>query len=126
MALDINQFSQTPVAGEPDLQFAGSVVSARVSASQGTALVAGQAVKIEDSAGGVPNVLGIASNTDVSWGIVLRNLKDQSFPAQQPLEIGRTGTVVYLTASGAIARGAAVEIAYDTFKVSQAGGLSRQ
>lgn len=124
MTLNINQFSQTTVAGQTDLSFAGSVVTAHVSASQATALVAGQAVKIENSAGGIPNVLGTASNTDTPWGIVLRNLKDASFPALAALEVGRDNTVVYLTASGAIARGAAVEIDATTFKVSASGGVN--
>lgn len=124
MTLNINQFSQTTVAGEPDSQFSGSVVSARVSANQATALVAGQAVKIENSGGqGLPNVLATANIEDDVWGVVLRNLKDQSFAAGKTLEIGRDGTVVYLTASGAIARGAPVQIDPTAFTVAAWNGF---
>ena len=121
----LNQFYISQVAGEPDLQFVGSVVTARVSANQATALVPGQAVKVENSGlQGLPNVLATAANTDPVFGIVLRNLKDQSFGAGSNLEIARDGSVVYLTASGAITRGAPVEIDYAAFTVSASGGVN--
>lgn len=127
MALNINQFGQTTVQGQIDLQFNSSVVSAAVSDSQGTALVAGQAVKLENSAGGVPKVLALTSNTDTAFGIVLRNLKDKTFPAKALVEIGLNDTVVYLTGnttSPVIARGAAVEFDYVTNTVLAWAGIN--
>lgn len=124
MTLNINQFNQSTVAGEPDLQFPGSVVTARVSTNQVTALVAGQAVKVEDTTGPLPNVLATAALTDPVWGIVLRNLKDASFPALAALEIGRDNTVVYLTASAAISRGVPVQIDPSTFQIATWDGVS--
>lgn len=123
---NINQFSQTTVAGQVDLEFPGSVVTARVSPNQATALVAGQAVKLDTSTAnsGIPNLLATTSNGDTPWGITLRNLKDASFPTLSALEIGRDNTVVHLTASGAITRGALVEIDYAAFTISQSAGIN--
>jgi len=122
---NINSFAVTQVAGQPDLQFQGSVVTARVSSNQATALVAGQAVKLENSGlQGLPNVLAITADTDKVFGIVLRNLKDQTFAAGHTVEIARDQSVVYLPASAAIARGAAVEIDYSTFQVTTWGGTN--
>lgn len=122
---NINQFSISTVAGQRDLGFPGAVVTARVSANQATALVAGQAVKIENSGTtGLPNVLATTSDTDPVWGITLRNLKDQSFPTGATLEVARDNTVVYLTAGGAVARGVAVQIDYSTMLVSAWDGVS--
>ena len=128
MAQLLNQFAITQVAGQPDLQFVGSVLSARVSPNQATALVAGQPVKrdtsITNGYQGLPNVIATAADTDPVWGIVLRNLKDQSFAANRDVEIGRDGTVVYLPGSGAIAPGTPVEIDYSTMLVSPSGGIN--
>ena len=122
---NINSFAVTQVAGQPDLQFQGSVVTARVSSNQATALVAGQAVKLENSGlQGLPNVLAITADTDKVFGIVLRNLKDQTFAAGHTVEIARDQSVVYLPASAAIARGAAVEIDYSTLQVTTWGGTN--
>jgi hypothetical protein len=122
---NINQFAISTVAGESDLQFVGSVVTARVSVNQATALVAGQPVQIENSgAQGLPSVLALSANTANSWGICLRNLKDASFITGATVEIGRENTVVYLPASAAIARGASVEIDATTFNVKTWAGVN--
>ena len=121
----INQFALSTVAGQPDLEFTGSVVSARVSVNQATALAQGQPVKIENSgAQGVPSVLALAANTDKTWGIVLRNLKDAAPGTGAMIEVGRDNTVVYLPASAAIARGAPVEIDYAAFTVKTWAGVN--
>ncbi len=124
MSLDINQFAQTPVQGMIDLSFQGSVISAQVGSAQATALVAGQAVKLATTAGGVPKVIGLAANTDVSWGFVLRNLKDANFPAFAAVEIALQNTVVWMTAGAAITRGAKLEVVYTTNKVITNAGTN--
>lgn len=124
MPLNPNQFKQDVVAGQQDLSFVGSVVSCQVKTGESTALVAGQSVKIVDSAGGVPKVTARAANTDGTFGVIIRNLKDQTFPAESAVEVGLKGTVVYLTAGAAIARGAAVEINYDDDKVIANAGVN--
>ncbi|MBZ5673702.1 MAG: hypothetical protein LAP61_05590 [Acidobacteriia bacterium] len=124
MALNPNQFSQTTVAGQLDLEFAGSIVSANVSQNQATALVAQQGVKIENSAGGTPKMLAMTSNTDTPWGFVVRNLKDANFPTNAAMEVARDNAVMYMTASGAIARGAPVEYDYVANKVGPSLGVN--
>ena len=125
MALSPNMFTQETVAGQVDLSVSnGGVVSAEVYASEAVPLVPGQAVKIVDSAGGVPKVTALAANTESTFGIVLRNIKDVSYPAKAPLEIGMMGCVVYMTSSAAIARGAAVEMIYTTNKVVTNAGVN--
>lgn len=122
--VDINSFKITPVQGEVDLNFAGSVVSARVYSSESAALVAGQAVKLVNSAGGVPEVTALTSNSDTIFGFVTRNFKDASYPAYASVEIALAGSVVWMTAGAAIARGASVEVAYTTTKVIAAAGTN--
>ena len=127
MSLQLNQFSQTTVQGQLDLEFQGSVISAQVSANQATALVAGQPVKIENSAGGVPKMLALTSNTDPVFGFVSRNLKDQNFPTYAALEVALTDSVMYMTANASsptIARGAPVEVDYVTNTVLASQGIN--
>lgn len=122
--VDINSFKITPVQGQVDLNFAGSVVSARVKSDEATALVAGQAIKLVDSAGGVPEVTALTANTQQAFGFVTRNLKDQDFPAYASVEIGLQGTVIWMTAGAAIARGAKLEVVYTTNKVITNAGTN--
>lgn len=121
---NINQFAQTTVQGQIDLEFAGSVVSAQVDAAQATALVAGQAVKLATTNGGTPKVIGLAANTDQSFGFVVRNLKDANFPALARCEVAMFGSVMYMTSGGAITRGASVEVVQSTNKVITSAGTN--
>lgn len=104
MSLNINQFAQTPVQGDPDLGFRGSVISCSVSPNQATPLVPGQIVKLDTTINprsATPAVIGLASASDTSFGVVLRNFKDQNYPANARVEIGCDATVVYMTADTA-------------------------
>ena len=114
MTQNINQFSQTPLLGQLDLEFAGSVIAAQVDAAQATALVAGQPVKLATTRGGLPKVISLAANTDQAFGFVAYNLKDQSFAAQANLEVAMFGTVMWMNSGGAITRGASVEVVQST------------
>ena len=111
---NINQFAQTTVLGQLDLEFAGSVASMQVSANQATALVAGQPVLVENSTGGAPKILALSSNTDTANGFVVRNLKDANFPAFARVEVAMEGSVMYLNSGGAINRFTAVEAVQGT------------
>lgn len=124
MALNINQFALTPVQGQMDLEFAGSVISCQVDNDQATALIAGQAVKLSTDAGGVPKVLGLAANTDASFGFVARNLKDQNFPTLAAVEIAQFNSCMWMTAGAAITRGASLEVVYTTNKVITNAGTN--
>jgi len=125
MPLNINQFQQSTVQGQTDLTgFGGNVITCQVDAAQATALVAGQAVKGAATAGGVPKVLAAAAANDPIFGFVVRNLKDASFPANSMVEIASFGTVVWMTAGGAIARFGSIEIVPGTIKVIANAGVN--
>jgi len=125
MALLPNQFAQTPEAGFLDLQTGlNNVLSVVHKAGEGTALTPGQAVKIVDSYTSIPAVEAIDANTDRIFGFAVRNMKDADFPAESRLEIARNGTVMFMTASAAIARGAKVQYALATTKVATATGAT--
>lgn len=122
MSINSNQFALEPVAGEVDMTVTGQVVSAQVYESEASALVAGQLVKLVDSASGLPIVTARTADTDPIFGTVIRNAKDQSFAAGKRLEVALAGSLVWLTASAAIARGAMVEMVESTDKVRTATG----
>lgn len=120
----INQFKITTDQGQIDNPTGASqVISCRVSASQATALVPGQAVKLEDSVGGIPNVLSLATDGDAVLGFVVLTAKDATFTAGQNVGIAISGTIMQMTANGAIARGAAVSTVNSTVKITQSTGL---
>lgn len=107
--LSPNMFAQIPVLGQLDLETQGTVITGAVSVNQATALVAGQPVTVENSVGGVPKVLALSASSQAVNGVVVRNLKDQSFPANNRVELAMDGTVIWLLSNGAITRWAAVE-----------------
>lgn len=113
MALNPNQFALTTVQGQLDMEGGGAnVVSAMISANQVASVIAGQAVKLENSTTRIPAVLALATSADVTWGFVVRNLKDANFPTSARVEVALAGSLMYMTAQTAnptIARGAAVE-----------------
>lgn len=124
-ALNQNQFAQTPIQGQMDLEgFGSNVIAAQVDNAQATALVAGQAVKMATTAGGVPKVIGLAANTDQALGFIVYNLKDISYVANESVEMALFGSVMYMTAGGAITRGASVEVVQASSKVITTGGVN--
>lgn len=117
-SLSQNQFQQSPTLGAVDLRFAFNSVSVQIDTTQATALWAGSAVKIVDSAGGVPKVIGCSANTDVVLGFINFDIKNVSFVAGNYAEISMGGNVMYLYATTAIARGSQV-----TLDVTSPGGV---
>lgn len=125
MTLNINQFAQTSVQGQLDLEFAGSVLTAQVDAAQVTPLIAGQFVKGATTTKGLPKVIAVAANSDASFGVVVRNLKDNNFPALAQVEVALFGSVIWLTSAGAITRFASVEqVAATPGSVVSSGGTN--
>lgn len=124
MTLDINQFKITPVQGEVDMGYLGSVVSAQVDSSQVANLVAGQPVRLVNSAGGVPKVIALSANTQDTWGYIAYNLKNAEFEANQAVQVALQGTIMWMTAGAAIDRGAPVEVVYTTNKVIANAGTN--
>ena len=124
MSLTMNQFAITTVAGQMDLEFHGGVLSAIVSPNQSGSLVAAQAVKVEDTTGGAIKVLARTSTTDPIFGIIARNPKNASFSLGMPVELAQANSAIYMTALGAISRGASVEIDFSTNSVTPALGIN--
>lgn len=120
-----NQFRQSVVKGLADLRMNTNVIPCRVDSDEASALVAGQCVSLEDVAGGAPVVTAIADDEANVFGVVLYNLKDTDYLADEAVEIASAGSVVYMEASAAIARGAEVMPVVTGAKVATAAGLSK-
>lgn len=119
MTLSMNQFEIQPVAGDLSLPRTGMVISAEVSSSESGAILPGEAVKIDTSApyGGVPKVLKLTANTQAPFAVAIRNLKNATFEANDPLEIAMRNSIIWMTAGAAINPGSWVENVYTTGKV---------
>lgn len=116
--LSQNSFAQSAIVGVVDLRFPYNSVSVMIDSSQATAMFAGQAVKMVDSGDGVPKVIACAANSDECLGFINFDVRSVSFAAGQPAEISMSGNVMYLAATGAIARGAQVSM-----DISVTGGV---
>lgn len=128
MALNINQFSQTTVQGQLDLSngVPGGVISGIVDAAQSGSLVAGQAVTMTTTSGGVPNFIAAAANGSPVWGFVVRNLKDNNTAiiAGARIEVATTGAVMFMTSGAAITRNASVIIDATNILVNPTDGIT--
>lgn len=116
--LSPNQFAQTTYLGTIDLRFDFNTVSVQIDSTQATALYAGAAVKMVDSADGTPKVVGITAEGDSVLGFINFDIKTVQFVAGSLAEISMAGNVMYLYATAAIARGAQV-----TCDLSTMGGV---
>ena len=110
----INQFAQAPQLGMIDMRFDYNTVAVQIDVSQVTPLFAGAAVKVVDSADGVPKVVGCAANSDEVFGTINFDIKTVSYVAGVGAEISMAGNVVYLYATSAISRGARVQLDLST------------
>lgn len=123
--LNPNQFAITPYCGELDMQFNPDTVSVQIDVTQATPLFSGAAVKMVDSAGGVPKVIGCAADSDSVLGFINYDAKTIQFVAGSMAEISMSGNVQYLFSTGAISRGAQVTLDLTTMGgVAQATGSS--
>lgn len=105
-----NQFALNPIVGMVDLRFSDDTIAVQIDASQVSSLAAGSAVKMVDSIGGIPKVVGCAANSDNCLGFINYDIKSQQFVAGDKAEISLAGNVMYLAAVGAISRGARVQL----------------
>lgn len=119
MAQALNQFNQAPVQGEMDLAIQPNIISCCVKSDESAPLIPGQAVTMVDSADGVPKVTAASAATSDIFGFVAYTTKDQDFPAGAAVEIAFfKGSVMFMTASAAIARNAEVMIVQASKKVA--------
>lgn len=107
---NISAFAQSPQLGMIDLRFDYNSVSVQIDSSQSGGLAAGAAVKIVDSADGVPKVVGCSANSNEVMGFINYDIKSRLFFANDAAEISMAGNVMYLYATGAIARGVQVSL----------------
>jgi hypothetical protein len=122
MALNINQFSQVAIKGMLDLSVGvKSVLACQVDSSSAGGLVNGQAVKLVNTAGGVPNVVECSADSDDVFGFIAYDIKDQLFGAGDKVEIAfNRGAVMYMEASASIVPYAKVMIVLSGQKVATA------
>lgn len=113
-ALNPNQFAQSEYLGVIDMRFPYNTVSVQIDASQSTPLYAGSAVKMVDSAGGIPKVVGCSADSDQVLGFINFDIKTIQFLAGAQAEISMGGNVLYLYSTEAIARGAQVVLTLST------------
>lgn len=112
MAQQLNQFVQSVEKGMLDLTIGvRSVISCQIDSSSAGSLVAGQAVKLVNVAGGIPNVVETNTASDDIFGFIVYNIKDQSYDAGEKVEIAfYRAAIMYMEASAAIVPQAKVMI----------------
>lgn len=123
-SLNPNQFSLTPFLGTIDLRYNYNTRSAQIALSQTTALYPGAAVKIVPGTGSgnsVPQVVGVAADTDEVWGFINFDIKTTQFLAGSPCELSMAGNVMYLYSTGAISQGSQV-----TVDITTMGGVGQK
>lgn len=119
-SLSPNQFVQAPYLGMTDLRFNTNTVAAQIDSTEAGSLIAGQAVKVVDSAGGIPKVIACSADSDEVFGFINYDVKSQAFVAGNKCELSQAGNVIYLQATGAISRGAQV-----TLDATTVGGVAQ-
>lgn len=112
--LSQNQFALSSFLGTIDLRYNYNTVSVMIDLSQATGLYAGAAVKVIDSADGVPKVVGCAASSDDVFGFINFDIKTVVFLAGMTAEVSCAGNVMFLYATAAIARMAKVELDLST------------
>jgi hypothetical protein len=124
MTQSLNQFAQSVEKGTLDLKLNNNVIQGRVYHSASASLIAGQAVKLIDVAGGVP-VVDACGDTDVVFGYVCLMHKETTYPIDSAIEIAMTGSTMYMIAGASIASGARVMHVASSGKVITATGVTK-
>ena len=121
MAQSPNQFGMSVEKGMLDLKAHQEAISVLA----GSALVAGQLVKLVDSGTAIPTVTAITADTDDVFGVVPYELRRSAIVSGERLELVIAG-IVYMEASAAIARGAQVMPVVSGEKVATAAGSGKR
>lgn len=123
----INQFNQNAVQGMLDLKFGGAVVSCQIDVTSAGDLPPGQAVKVVDSANGVPKVVECSADSDEVFGFICYDQQNADFDAYDPCEVALVngGACMFMTASAAIARNAVITPVVASDKIKTSAGGSR-
>ena len=116
-----NQFKQSGEKGLLDMKYNPSVMSVEIDVTSAGGLLPGQAVKMVDSAGGIPKVVECADDSDDIFGFIVYDIKSRSFSAYDKCEIVfGVMSVMYMQSSAAIARNAKVMVVLAGQKVALA------
>lgn len=105
-----NQFRITPIVGAQDLTVNQNIKACRINPDSVSTdpIVAGQAVKLVDVAGDVP-IVDVAAVTEEAYGVLVHDLRHDTFAKGDYVNVAARGSVIFLEASAAIAGGAAVQ-----------------
>lgn len=110
--INVNQFGQQTVRGQVDMNISqgATIIQGVVSASQATALQAGDTVKLDTTSGVVPSFVA-AGTSDVAIGMVVFDAKKSSPVAGDVIQVALlSGTaIMWLVAAGTIAVGVSLE-----------------
>ena len=109
--ININQFAQTPVRGQLDLQIAKSgVLSGEISVNEAGSIEAGDPVKLDPAAtGAVPQFLA-AGPTDDAIGYLVYDVKRTTLVARDAAQVSYFGgPVMFMEAETALNPGVQVE-----------------
>lgn len=105
-----NQFAQSSLLGMADGLVNYNTQSVMIDPSSTDTFSPGSAVKIYNSSSKIPTVVACSANSDNVLGFINFNIKDKTYVAGQMCEISKSGNVIYLYATGTIARGAQVTL----------------
>lgn len=111
MTININQFEQTPVRGQMDLQIARSgVLSGEISADESGAPKAGDPVKLDpNNTGAIPKFL-LATAAQDAIGYIAYDVKQATLVAGDACQVAFFGgPVMYMTGETALDPGVQVE-----------------
>ena len=117
MVQNPNQRLQNTEQGQVDLLINPAIIAGQIAVAETASLVAGSPIKLSDVVGAVPQFLLATADDDAIFGYIVRNIKDSTFVALEFCEVAFSGSVMYMTAGAAIARGAKVESDVSLVKV---------
>lgn len=109
MTQNPNQRLQNTEQGQVDILINPAILSGQIGSAETETLVPGSPVKLADVAGGIPQFRVATADDDEVFGYIVRNIKDATYVALAVCEVAFSGSVMYMTAGAAIARGAKVE-----------------
>ncbi len=100
----LNQFAQTPILGDSATVIAFNTLSVQVDSESSATLLPGDAVVL---VGGDAYTILVdkATASEIPFGFVLYSVKKERFTAGDALEVGCTGSMIYVQAAASITRG---------------------
>ena len=113
---NVNQFSQTHEKGHIDTKIGGVIIPCKLTGPA----KAGASVKLVDSASKEIEVVEVATQADVAFGVIVRDYKKSSYVAGDFVEVLVKDGIMRCEASEAIARGAEVSYVITGQKVESA------